>query len=130
MLMNFYKGRFNNNKIKLNEFNFVYIHIKSTLNNLFLIAYTKSGKLLHYVTCGIVGYKGPARGTFYAVEKVGKSFLEFLVLKGFFFGVIVLKTKMSKKMREVFRGLYGSKSKIVRIILRIKMAHNGVRLKK
>ena len=107
-----------------------FLQFKLTKNNLFIIIQNSNGKELIYVSCGSVGFSGPARATDYAAEQAGKQIGFKLKTKNINEVIFILKQKMHRNIRAALKGLYYFKIKIKKIIIVPKIAHNGVRLRK
>lgn len=108
-----------------------FLLLKKSLNNLFCIVINIKGEIICYTSCGIAGFKGPAKDTPYAAEQAGILLGKKLRLKKIFIlDIFFLKIKVDRKIRDCLKGLYSQKIKIKKIILLPKVAHNGLRLKK
>lgn len=133
-----------------------YLILKFTLNNFFAYVYNREvlgrnmenlKKLLKrrskeaveqdkavvkciYRSLGTVGFKGPAKKGDIAMYTVGKELGKRLFERRVRHVNLIIRNKMTRKVREFFRGLKEYKIKFHYIYVIPKFAHNGCRLRK
>jgi small subunit ribosomal protein S11 len=104
------------------------LFFKNSLNNLFCMVCDVKGKEFYWSSCGLAGFKGPARGTLYACEKAGLNLAHQLNKRGIKSCDLYLYTKYDRKIKEAVKALRSNRIRIKKIIVMPKMAHNGGRL--
>jgi len=109
----------------------LYVLIKSTINNVFVIVLNKKQRVLVVKTPGALGFSGPKRKTPYAAEVLGRRISLGLMKKNIKKIEIILRTPLNKVTKAVLKGLRSnSKIRLARIRERIALAHNGIRARK
>lgn len=106
------------------------LFFKNSINNLFCMVCDDKGKEFYWSSCGVAGFKGPARSTLFACEKAGLHLAQQLLNKNVNKCTLYLYTKYNKKIKEAVKAIKSSKIKIVGIVVLPKLAHNGGRLAK
>lgn len=106
------------------------ISVRSTLNNLFLVASTRRGGVLHRLSVGSAGFPGPRRPAPLSAEQTARHFAHHLRSVGFKRVEVHLSTLINSRVRKALYGLEqgGLWARAVRLVTPV--AHNGVRPKK
>lgn len=109
----------------------LYVLIKCTLNNIFIIVMNSKNKVVFLKTSGSLGFLGPKRKTPYAAEVLGKRICFDILKKKVSRVEIILKSPFDKVVKSVLKGLRVNKNlRLYRIRERITIAHNGCRVRK
>ena len=107
------------------------LFISKTTNNIFCNVININGKLIRYVSFGLINFKGSAKKTIYALEQLGLNLSIILKQRNIFYlDYFVLTTKLDRKVRNILKGLYKGNIKIKNFYVMPKVAHNGLRKKK
>ena len=106
--------------------------IKKTVTNIFCIVINNKGKLICYVTCGMLNYRsGQIKRSNYVFEQVGNKLgLKLFDKKIYKIDYFILQTKLDFRIRSCLKGLMKKVLQIKKIIILPKIAHNGLRKKK
>jgi ribosomal protein S11 len=109
----------------------LYVLVKATINNVFVIVVNKKQKVLMVKTPGSLGFLGPKRKTPFAAEVLGRR-VSFWLMKNNIKKIdIILRTPLNKVTKAVLKGLRAnSRVRLVRLRERIALAHNGIRARK
>lgn len=109
----------------------LYVLLKSTINNIFVIVVNRKRRVLVVKTPGSLGFTGPKRKTPHAAEVLGRRISYGLMKKNIKKIEIILRSPLNKVIKAVLKGLRANaKLKLVRIRERIALAHNGIRARK
>jgi small subunit ribosomal protein S11 len=106
------------------------LFFKETFNNLFCMVCDDKGNEFFWTSCGLAGFKGPARSTPFACENAGLLLSKKLKQKGISKCTLYLYGKFSRKIKEALKSLKDEKIIITRIIVMPRLSHNGGRLAK
>jgi len=109
--------------------------IEGTGNNLFVSILNQEKKLLYKCTIGLLSWGGKKlvgtkKKTVFGAELVGNFVGLKLERLGFLIVKVVISGKWRKAEQSCIRGLIKQGIKIMEISYRLKVAHNGIRLKK
>lgn len=109
----------------------LYVLVKTTINNVFVMVVNKKRKVLFVKTPGALGFSGSKRKTPYAAEVLGRRVILVLAKKKVRKIEIVIRSPLSKIIKSVIKGLRSnSKIKLIGICEKISLAHNGLRARK
>lgn len=111
----------------------LYVLIKSTINNIFVIVLNETNKVLLIKSPGVLGFTGTKRKTPYAAEALGRKISLDLLSMGFSTSYIEVTwlSPFNKIVRSVLKGLrYSRRLHFDKINARISVAHNGCRIRK
>lgn len=114
----------------LKSYDLFFLLIRVTLNNLFITIIDKKGEVIFTGSCGSKDYKGPARNSIVAIRDLVKRAVNLLKKKGILNIIVLLKSYLDKKVRNVLKSLFYFRVRIIRILVRPLISHNGLRLKK
>lgn len=109
-----------------------FLVLKKTANNFFVTAFKRSGRMLFYISAGMLNLKGPRRSTTEAAEKVVTAICKRL-RKGKIRNIgLVIKSPNGRVMKSAVRRLdrlYKRELNTL-VLFMIPRSHNGVRGKK
>lgn len=111
----------------------LYVLIKETVNNIFVVVLNQSNKVLLINSPGILGFTGSKRKTPYAAGALGRKISLELSSKvsAINYIEVIYISPFTKILNAVLRGLkYSSKLNFVKLTARVSTAHNGCRLRK
>ena len=93
--------------------------IKKTVTNIFCIVINNKGKLICYVTCGMLNYRsGQIKRSNYVFEQVGNKLgLKLFDKKIYKIDYFILQTKLDFRIRSCLKGLMKKVLQIKKIII-------------
>lgn len=108
-----------------------FLLVKKSLNNFFCVVINIKGEIICSTSCGILGFKGPAKSTPYAANQSGVLLARKLKKKKIkVIDILLLRIRVDRNIRDFIKGFYSQKVSIKKIVVTPKLAHNGLRLKK
>lgn len=120
--------------IKQKSYNFGYIKIKSTLNNIFVTLTDFNGEVILYKTAGLLNFQGSKKRTPYIASQVFKSLMLDIVNLELDFKILILQVYNYIKKSFMYNIMTQIKTLKLNNIIYIqyvnKKIHNGIRLKK
>lgn len=121
-----FKKKFYRDLVYLNLNKHCYIYIKHTINNTFITVKHKN-KVILTKSSGSVGFKGPKRPGVYAATELAKC-VKGILKKTKRTATIVILSKISNNVKSIIKNLsYNRGIKILDIVQRIPISHNGLR---
>jgi len=119
----------------------VSVHLKHAKNNIFGTAVDEAGRVIFKTSSGQCGFKGPKRPTTSAAEAVAKQISINLLSRGIKEVSVVFKSVCSSPMKSALQSLFSTQLvdkrtgkslelKMVSLVDRVAVAHNGLRKRK
>lgn len=124
-----YRKKFFRNLTTLNLRRHCFIYIKHTTNNTFITVKNRKKKVILVASSGLIGFKGPKRPGKYAAIELAKHVKDVLVnSKRKQTATVFVLSKVSSNIKSAIKNLsYGYGLKILDILQRVPMPHNGMR---
>lgn len=121
-----FRKKFYRDLIYLNLNKHCYIYIKHTINNTFITVKHRK-RIILTKSSGSIGFKGPKRPGVYAAIELAKH-VRNVIKKTKKTATIVVLSKISNNVKSIIKNLsYNRGIKILDIIQRIPVSHNGLR---
>ena len=103
------------------------VFLKQTVNNLFITVKNRNQKVMLVRSSGFIGFKGSKKNTFFAAIALAKEVARLLRLMSRRYARIILLSKMTKNLKLSIKNLSYSGLKVLEIVERIPIPHNGLR---
>lgn len=109
-----------------------FLIFKKTANNFFVTAFKRSGRMLFYISAGMLNLKGPRRSTTEAAERVVRVVCKRLRKRKIKNIGLIIKSPNSRIMKSAIRRLDRLYKKELNtlVLFMVPRSHNGVRGKK
>ena len=105
-------------------------HIYKSNNNLFMTLTKINGEVLLQLSGGKIGKKGPKKDTPNTAELIGRKFGASFVRMGFFRCILHVHGLYCPFVKSALRGFFSNRVRVMRIVQKVPISHNGVRMKK